>query len=159
MENLIELKKQRAELDRKIYMLECTECPLKEGDKFWYVDQFGNIEHRIFGNHEWIKQAMSQGHIFYSEQEARLESKRRDLLNRVKIFRDKCNNNWKPNWEDDNEEKHYMCYTKDNYLACYHDKETDNFPLFGYFKKWVDVFDAIELFKNEIEALFINCEV
>ena len=50
MENLIELKKQRAELDRKIYMLECTECPLKEGDEFWYVDQFGNIEHRIFGN-------------------------------------------------------------------------------------------------------------
>ncbi|WP_217951383.1 hypothetical protein [Granulicatella adiacens] len=159
MENLIELKKQRAELDRKIYMLECTECPLKEGDEFWYVDQFGNIEHRIFGNHEWIKQAMSQGHIFYSEQEARLESKRRDLLNRVKIFRDKCNNNWKPNWEDYNEEKHYMCYTKDNHLACYHDKETNNFPLFGYFQKWVDVFDAIELFKNEIEALFINCEV
>lgn len=87
MENLIELKKQRAELDKKIYMLECTECPLKDGDEFWYVDQFGNIEH-----------------LFYSYKEAKLEAERRDLLHRIRMFRDKCNNKWKPNWEDPNEE-------------------------------------------------------
>nr|DAY37089.1 MAG TPA: hypothetical protein [Caudoviricetes sp.] len=158
MENLIELKKQRAELDKKIYMLECTECPLKDGDEFWYVDQFGNIEHRCFGNHAWMKEAMSQGHFFYSYKEAKLEAERRDLLHRIRMFRDKCNNKWKPNWEDPNEEKHYICYTY-NYLACHHDKTTNHFPLFGYFQKWVDVFEAIEIFKNEIQALFVDCEV
>nr|DAJ31431.1 MAG TPA: hypothetical protein [Caudoviricetes sp.] len=159
MDTLKELKKQRAELDKKIYMLERTECPLKDGDEFWYVDQFGNIEHRYFGNHAWMKEAMSQGHFFYSEKEAKLEAERRDLLHRIKMFRDKCNNNWKPNWKDLNEEKHYMCFAKDNHLGCYRDNEINRFPLFGYFQKWVDVLDAIELFKNEIEVLFINCEV
>ena len=158
MENLIELKQQRAELDKKIYMLERTECPLKDGDEFWYVDQFGNIEHRYFGNHAWMKEAMSQGHFFYSEKEAKLEAERRDLLHRIRIFRDKCNNKWKLNWEDPNEEKHYISYTY-NYLACHQDKTTNHFPLFGYFQKWVDVFEAIEIFQNEIQALFVDCEV
>lgn len=54
--------------------------------------------------------------------------------------------------------KHYISYTY-NYLACHQDKTTNHFPLFGYFQKWVDVFEAIEIFQNEIQALFVDCEV
>lgn len=158
MENLIELKKQRAELDKKIYMLECTKCPLEDGDEFWYVDQFGNIEHRYFGNHAWMKEAMSQGHFFYSEKEAKLEAERRDLLHRISMFRDKCNDGWKPDWNDHNSKKWVITNNEEGIYAMW-TIGLNGFSYFGCFKNQADCERAIELFGDEIRALFVDCEV
>ena len=158
MDTLKKLKKQRAELDKKIYMLEHTECPLEDGDEFWYVDQFGNIEHRYFGNHAWMKEAMSQGHFFFSEKEAQLESKRRNMLHQIKIFRDKCNGEWEADFEDF-DRKYFIIFNADSgHSVVTYQNFYEPFNIFGYFKNESDVIKAIDLFGDEIKKLFVDCE-
>ena len=43
MDTLEELRKQRAELDKKIEELEFEECPYKEGDEYYIVDSAGLV--------------------------------------------------------------------------------------------------------------------
>lgn len=165
MDKLEKLKKEREELDKRIETLEYAERIFEEGDEIYYVEQFGNVNCGNWGNHEWIYGAFSQGHIFRTKQEAELEAKRRNLLTRFNAFRDECNNGWEPvSGKQCKTSKFLIGYNWDSKDEQYKLKSlelgsSNLFNQFGYFKNREDCEKAIELFGDEIKALFVDCEV
>ena len=167
MGKLEELKEQReilykrmSEIDKTIESLANAQWFLEEGEDVWFVDQFGNIQWARWGNQAWSDIAFTQGHIFETEKGARLEAQRRNLLQRFKMFRDKCNGDWNPNWTDDGEPNFYIFYDYESgKMKTFADCNTErNFPTFGYFKYDSGCRRAIELFGDEIKELFVDCE-
>ena len=101
-----------------------------------------------------------QGNMFTTQQEAIKERDRRILLTRFRQFRDKCNGDWKPEWEVYEDSYNYyieMDYgyghekLRSDWSPCY-----ESFCLFGYFKSQADCNRAIELFGDEIKRLFVE---
>ena len=131
-------------------------CPYKEGDNNYCIQSSGDIFSSRWDGIEADNKYFSQGNIFKTQQEAELESKRRNLLTRFNAFRDECNDGWKPDFSDD-EEKYYLYYSILEecidvgwiVLGC-------SFNIFGYFKNQEDAERAIELFGNEIIELFMK---
>lgn len=159
MNKLEKLKKEREKLDKEIETLEYAERILEEGDKVYCVDQFGNVTCREWCNAEWIYCAFSQGHIFRTEQEAETEAKRRNLLTRFRALRDECNGDWEPDWESNNDRKHYILFSSKGELETYSTGVCNDFQLFGFFKNKEDAKRTIELFGQEIIELYVNKEV
>ena len=158
MKKIERLKKERAELDKRIEALEYAERLFEEGDEIYHIDEYGTINSGNWGNYAWVDEAFSQGHIFRTKQEAETETKRRNLLTRFRSFRDECNGNWKPDWDDIDQEKYIIkCEQTNLYIVVYW--TMNEFNLFGYFKNGEDAERAIELFGDEIIELFMNCEV
>lgn len=158
MEKLEKLKKEREELDKKIETLEYAERILEEGDEVYYVDQFGNVTCGEWNDSEWVYGAFCQGHIFRTKQEAETETKRRNLLIRFKTFRNECNGDWKADWSKQ-DMKYFLSYSQK--FDVIHTESIcirERFNLFGYFKNLKDAEKAIELFGDEIKALFVDCE-
>lgn len=158
MELLENLKKQRAELDKKIETLEYADRVFEEGDQIWFIDQFGTVECGNWGNFACIDGAFSQGHIFRTKQEAKREVKRRNLLTRFRLFRDECNGDWKADLKR-NDDKFFISYIdKNGRLGVFSLVNMNSFNLFGYFENISDAKRAIELFGDEIKELFADCE-
>ena len=164
MSNLETLKQQKAELDKEIETLEYAERILEEGDKVYYVDQFGNVSCGEWNGSAWVDGAFSQGHIFRTEQEAKTEAKRRNLLTRFRAFRDECNGDWKPVFgEKCKTSKFLIGYSWDSIDEQYKLKSlelgsSNLFHQFGYFKNKEDTKRAIDLFGDEIKELFMEGE-
>ena len=158
MDTLLELKKQREELNMKIELLEYAESTFQEGEVFWFVDAYGNIQQARWDESVWIKYCFYQGHIFNTEQEARLEVQRRNLLQRFKMFRDKCNDGWKPDFNDHNSKKWVIAKNEEGMYAMW-TVEFNSFSYFGCFKNQFDAERAITLFGQEIIELYVDNEV
>lgn len=158
MEKLEKLKKERAELDKRIEALEYAECLFEEGEKIWSIDYFGNVQSGNWGDYAWIDEGFIQGHIFLTEKEAKLEVERRNLLNRFKMFREKCNGEWKPDFNLADEHFYFIIAEDNRFLNCESSKWDNTFNLFGYFKNISDCNKAIELFGDEIKELFLDLE-
>jgi hypothetical protein len=158
MDTLLELKNQREELNMKIELLEYAESTFQEGEVFWFVDAYGNIQQARWNESVWIKHCFYQGHIFNTEQEARLEVQRRNLLQRFKMFRDKCNDGWKPDFNDHNSKKWVIAKNEEGMYAMW-TVGFNSFSYFGCFKNQFDAKHAIKLFGDEIKELFVDCEV
>ena len=158
MEKLEKLKKEREELDKRIETLEYAERMFEEGDEIYHVDEFGNVNCGEWGNFAWVDCAFSQGHIFRTKQAAELEAKRRNLLTRFRLFRDECNEDWKPDWKNHRDRKYFISFAEGVKLVIFNTGTVNQFCLFGYFKDDKDAQRAIELFGDEIKALFVDCE-
>lgn len=134
-------------------------CPYEYGDGHYCLQSSGDVFLDSWKDIEADNSFFSQGNIFPTREAAELEAKRRNLLTRFKAFRDECNGDWKPDFSDD-EEKYYLYYSILEecidvgwiVLGC-------SFNIFGYFKNEEDAERAIELFGDEIKALFVDCEV
>lgn len=159
METIETLKNKRAELDMKIELLEYAESTFKEGEVFWYVDLYGSTQQHRWEKSAWIDSCFYQGHIFHTEQEAILEAKKRRLMHFFRIFRDKCNDRWKPDWKDFEQDKYYLFYSiVENRIKVDCVTFGDYFYNFGYFKNESDCETAIDIFGDEIKELFVDCE-
>lgn len=134
-------------------------CPYKDRDKYYIVNSRGLVKFLFWDNCVSNKKTFNQGHIFPTKQAAELEAKRRNLLTRFRAFRDECNGDWKPNWNDINQDKYVIKLEekKDFYIALFW--TVNEFNLFGYFKNQNGAERAIELFGDEIKALYVDCEV
>lgn len=134
-------------------------CPYEYGDGHYCLQSSGDVFRDCWENIEADNKYFSQGNTFPTEEAAELEVKRRNLLTRFRAFRDECNGDWKADFSDD-EEKYYLYYSILEecidvgwiVLGC-------SFNIFGYFKNQEDAERAIELFGDEIKALFVDCEV
>ena len=133
-------------------------CPYKVGDKHYFVQSSGDVFSDCWDGIEADNRYFSQGNIFPTEEAAELEAKRRNLLTRFRAFRDKCNDDWKPDWRNHLEYKHYLYFGMKRDFKIYHTGGTNGFSLFGYFKNEEDAERAIELFGDEIKELFVECE-
>lgn len=151
MDTLEELREQRAEPDMKIELLEYAESTFEEGEVFWFVDAYGNIQQARWDESVWIKHCFYQGHIFKTEKEARLEAQRRNLLQLFKMFRNECNGNWRPDFEG-SKVKYCIVFRK-NELFTLATSTIDYFPEFGYFRNLEDCERAKEIFGTRILEL------
>lgn len=133
--------------------------PFEDGDEYFALNHRGSIIETTWNNHCVDEERFELGNVFPTREAAELESKRRNLLTRFRAFRDECNGDWKANWNDVTHRKYYVFYseTKNDVCVTYivFDKR---FHTFGYFKNGDDAYKAIELFGDEIKALFVDCE-
>ena len=133
-------------------------CPYKKGDEYYLVDAGGSSNNSSWDDWVYEKMAFNQGNIFKTKEAAELQAKRRNLLTRFRAFRDECNDGWKPDWNDINQDKYVIKLEekKDFYIALFW--TVNEFNLFGYFKNQKGAQRAIELFGDEIKELFVDCE-
>ena len=132
-------------------------CPYEYKDKYYYIQSNGYVFQDRWYGIESDNIYFSQGNIFQTEEAAKLESKRRNLLTRFNAFRDECNGGWKPDWNDHNSEKWVIAKNEKGIYAMW-TFELNTFSYFGCFKNQFDTERAIELFGDEIQKLFIDCE-
>ena len=133
-------------------------CPYEYGDKHYCIQSSGDVFSDSWRGIEADNSFFSQGNIFPTREAAELEAERRDLLTRFRAFRDECNGDWKPDWNDINQDKYVIKFEekKDFYIALFW--TVNEFNLFGCFKNHNGAERAIELFGDEIKALFVDCE-
>lgn len=158
MKKIERLKKERAELYKRIEALEYAERLFEEGDEIYHIDEYGTINSGNWGNYAWVDEAFSQGHIFRTKQAAELEAKRRNLLTRFRAFRDECNSDWEHDWGSYLDLKNYICCAAKKELKIYRTGAANDFCIFGYFKNEQDAQRAIDLFGDEIIELFVDWE-
>lgn len=144
--------------DIKAYKEEDTwemKCPYVYGKYHWVVYDDGEI-----GGEKWVDSPKDdgrflQGNVFPTEEAAKLEAKRRNLLTRFRAFRDECNGDWKADWSDSFKSKHYLEII-DSKVVLDSVSYANRIATFGYFKNEEDAERAIELFGDEIEELFVE---
>lgn len=132
-------------------------CPYKVGDAHYCIQSSGDVFLDSWRGIEADNSFFSQGNIFTTKQAAELESKRRNLLTRFRAFRDECNGDWKPDYE--NSENNYFLREYEDKIVVDYIRWANLFVLFGYFKNREDAERAIELFGDEIKELFVDNEV
>lgn len=131
-------------------------CPYEYGDKHYCIQSSGDVFLDSWHDIEADNSFFSQGNIFPTKQAAELEAKRRNLLTRFRAFRDECNGDWKPDFTI-NSNKYFIEKWRGKIVVDYI-WTVNSFILFGYFKNHEDAKRAIELFGDEIEELFVDCE-
>lgn len=131
-------------------------CPYEYGDKHYCIQSSGDVFLDSWHDIEDDNSFFSQGNIFPTKQAAELEAKRRNLLTRFRAFRDECNGDWKPDFTI-NSNKYFIEKRRGKIVVDYI-WTVNSFILFGYFKNHEDAKRAIELFGDEIEELFVDCE-
>lgn len=167
MDRIEELEKQITELDERKVALQHElelekqkteiEYPLKDGEQYWYVTTGGVTMDDTWSNH-WVDRIYyEQGNVFLTEKEAQREIDRRALLTRFRQFRDKCNGDWEPEFDDFLQDKYTIrCDYGLKELFLFGEGRVYEFSLFGYFKNGDDCKRAIELFGDEIKRLFVE---
>ena len=168
MTNLETLKQQTADMEAKLNEMKAEikriengwkmKCPYKDGDEYYFVSANGLAKYDSWDNYDFEKRAFAQGNIFKTQQEAELESKRRNLITRFRAFRDECNDGWTPDWTKNREKISLYYKPEDKIFYMGTSFIANTFNLFGYFKNKQDAERAIELFGNEIKELFVECE-
>ena len=164
MSTIAELEEKVNELLKKIETLkrqektEEFEYPFECMEQYCCIANNGDIIHGVWKNQEVDTKRYEQGNVFKTRQETIREIDKRTLLTRFRQFRDKCNGEWKPDFEDLSQFK-YVCYYDyhEKNLVCFdYFGEANNFNIFGYFKNGKDCERAIELFGKEIKRLFVE---
>lgn len=163
MTNLETLKQQTADLEAKLEEMKAEidrlengwemKCPYEEGDEYYFVSANGLAKYDSWDNYDFEKRVFAQGNIFKTQQEAELESKRRNLLTRFRAFRDECNRGLSVQ-----DEKWEIGYKDKKLKTLWLPNSINGFPIFGYFKNKEYTERAIELFGDEIKELFVECE-
>ena len=143
----LEVEKQKFEI---VHSLEID-------DIYYTIDIDGDVFDSWWGNDSFDKKRSRVGNVFYTRQEAEKERDRRLLLTRFKQFRDKCNGDWKPDWQNQREHKLCILFNHDlNELKNDTHSFLQPFEPFGYFKNESDCDRAIELFGDEIKRLYVE---
>ena len=127
-------------------------CPYEVGDKYYIVNPRGSVKFVFWNGCVSNEKTFNQGNTFPTKQAAELEAKRRNLLTRFKAFRDECSRGLSfqdEKWEIDYKDKKLKSLWVPNSI--------NGFPTFVYFKNREDADRAIELFGDEIKALFVDC--
>lgn len=143
------------EKEKEIDLLERECCPFKEGDEYWVLNGYGSVSKMEWDNHSIDQSVLMLGNAFKTSKEAILEADRRVLLHRFKMFRDKCNGDWKTNFYRE-QRHHYIDFYNSEDVLFTGSTFNKTFELFGYFKNESDCDKAIELFGDEIKRLYVE---
>ena len=132
--------------------------PYKDGDEYWFIYSSGGVDSSFWVGRWEDDSRLKLGNAFPTEEAAELEAKRRNLLTRFKAFRDECNGDLEPDWNNNNSKKWCIVKKEEGMYAMW-TFEFNSFSYFGYFKNQEDAELAIELFGDEIIELYVNNEV
>ena len=167
MSRIEELEKQIQELDERKVALQKElelekqkteiEYPFHFKGECWQLRIDGLVKEDWWSASGYDRNCYQQGNMFTTQQEAIKERERRILLTRFREFRDKCNGDWKPDWESWEVNKYYLAYSYvSNKLCCFTTLCNTDFQPFGYFKNRTDCERAIKLFGDEIKRLYVE---
>ena len=133
------------------------EYPFEDKEEYFCLHIDGEIIQNLWSGGPFDEGVYKQGHVFKNREEARKERDKREILMRFNQFRDKCNGDWKPDWEEKNEDKFFILFNhesselKSNWCSY-----SQPFSSFGFFKNIEDANRAIELFGDEIKRLWVE---
>lgn len=145
-------KKENKQNDWKL------EMPFQQGDVYFVLQSYGEYETKYWNNISYHINNVTQGNAFVSEELAELEAKRRELITKFKDFRDVSNRDWMPDFNHF-DSKYFIAYDSDvDRFRVYAQYGIDGFHIFGYFQNERDAKQAIEIFGEQIKALFVDCE-
>ena len=167
MSRVEEIQKQIEELEKKTQELQKEleiekakaeiECPFEERERYFVLCNDGSVSSDCWEDDDCELDQLSQGNMFKTKEEAECERDRRNLLTRFRQFRDKCNGDWKPDFENSREDKYsIMFHYKSRKLKIANSGDYDNFRPFSYFKNESDTQRDIELFGDEIKRLYVE---
>lgn len=135
------------------------EYPFAENENYFTVSLNGNVTSYMWTNHYFDTTRYLQGNAFKTKEEAERERDKRALLTRFRQFRDKCNGEWKPEFDDFLQDKYTIrCDYGLKKLFLFGEDRVYEFSLFGYFKNGDDCKRAIELFGDEIIRLYAEVD-
>lgn len=143
------------EREKEIDLLERECCPFKEGDEYWGLNSDGSVSKLEWDNHSIDQSVFMLGNAFKTSKEAILEADRRVLLHNFKMFRDKCNGDWKVNFYR-NQPHYFIDFENADETLFTNSTWSKSFQLFGYFKNESDCDKAIDLFGDEIKRLYVE---
>ena len=145
------LKELEVEKQKKV------ECPFKYGDRYFLLTNNGVVVDSVWEDYKFDNDALSQGNAFEIEEEAEKERDKRILLTKFRQFREKCNGDWKPDWNNIHEGRYHIhLYPTKGECSIGQDVFQDSMPQFGRFKNVDDCLRAIELFGDEIKRLYLE---
>ena len=168
MSRITELEKQITELDeRKVALQKELEMekwrteieypPLNLKEKYYFINDEGEVYLSSWCNDGFDKRRCKMSNVFITKEAAEKERDRRILLTRFRQFRDKCNGDWKPDWEDKSEDKFFILFNHESSeLISNWCSYSQPFSSFGFFKNIEDAIRAIELFGDEIKRLWVD---
>ena len=167
MSRIEELEKQITELDERKVALQKElevekqkteiEYPFHFKGECWQLRTDGLVKEDWWSASGYDRNCYQQGNMFKTAQEAKKERDKRILLTRFRQFRDKCNGDWKPGFNNWDANKYYVAYSySSNDLCCFTVLFNTHFQPFGYFKNRTDCERAIELFGDEIIRLWVD---
>lgn len=151
LQKKLEIERQKKEIDYPFnYPLNYSEtCYLLRSNSVIVEDWWSSS-----GND---RNCYKQGNLFKTKEEAQKERDKRELLMRFRQFRDKCNGDWKPEFDDFLQDKYTIrCDYGLKELFLFGEGRVYEFSLFGYFKNGDDCKRAIELFGDEIIRLWAD---
>ena len=145
----LEIEKQKTEID----------YPFEESEEYWGLDIDGELIFDRWTGCKYDEDCFEVGNMFKTAQEAKKERDKRILLTRFRRYRDKCNGDWKPDFEDCEADKYSIHFRyRDNKFYIFNSGYNNTFRVFGYFKNRTDCERAIQLFGDEIKRLFVEVE-
>ena len=144
----------------KVVMAKEFEYPFETGEHCWFISSDGSVFRDSWNTIQILCDRYSQGNVFKIKQEAERERDKRELLTRFRQFRDKCNGDWKPDWNNSKFDKFFISSYIGDFdeaeIFIYRERDYNHFSPFGYFKNESDAERAIELFGDEIKRLFVE---
>lgn len=160
MSTVEELEKQIQDLQKELELKKQKESfkfPVGYHDTYYFLTAFGEIKEDFWIGSIRDENKSYQGNVFKTKEEAERERDKRALLTRFRQFRDKCNGEWKPEFDDFLQDKYTIrCDYGLKELFLFGEGRVYEFSLFGYFKNGDDCKRAIELFGDEIKRLFVE---
>ena len=133
------------------------EYPFEVGDECFFINIAGEPVPHKWSQYVHEKHAYRQGNVFKTRKEAERDRYKRELLMRFNQFCDKCNGDWKPDWEDKSEDKFFILFNHESSeLISNWCSYSQPFSSFGFFKNIEDANRAIELFGDEIKRLWVE---
>lgn len=111
---------------------------------------------RFWSNSFIDKSMFEMGEYFKTKKEAEQYLRECKLLFRIKQWAKEKNDGWEPDWEDDDEEKYFITYFKNNSIDLSWEITWGmiNFTKLPYFKTVEITQECIELFGDEIKEVF-----
>ena len=123
----------------------------------YYIDDYtGELEGKTFDIcDDYDKRLYEIGLLFYTEEEVDQFIKEQTLIKKIKCWAKEQQGDWKPDWSNENEGKHYMGYHyEDKCIYVVTNKSWDSFLKLPYFKSKEITRACINEFGDEIIEVF-----
>ena len=155
------IEKSRAEIDElkeELRKLQKTsyEISYPIGYKLmWYLDDYASVTSYQYNNTAVDRVFYESGLLFDTKEEAEQFKRERALIKKIKCWAKEQQGDWKPDWSNENEAKHYMGYHyEDKFIYVVTNKHCDSFLKLPYFKSKEITRACIDEFGDEILEVF-----
>ena len=147
-----ELKQELEQLQKKSYEISY----LEEDTTMYYIDDYtGKILHKVFDPDDHHKCLYDIGLYFDTKEEAEQFKREQTLIKKIKCWAKEQQGEWEPDWNNENEGKHYMGYHyEDKSIYVVTNKSCDSFLKLPYFKSREIAQACIDEFGEEILEVF-----